>query len=52
VQSCVRIKNWSFSHIDVPTPLRDQEIRRVDDSVQQQQQQQVSMTLHGNAWFK
>ena len=26
-----------FSHIDVPTPLRDPEIHRVDGSVQQQQ---------------
>jgi len=38
---CAR-QELDFSHIDVPTPpLRDPEIRRVDGSVQQQQQQQL-----------
>jgi len=43
---CAR-QELDFSHIDVPTPpLRDPEIRRVDGSVQQQQQRQLHVNLH------
>jgi len=38
-----------FSRIDIPTPLRDPEIHRVDGSVQQQQQQQQVSVDHFKA---